>query len=329
MGNGHSKGGKKKKKDLVKEGSGLVDDPPSEQPELENGDLQREGLKLFYKDRSRRRDVTKDLAKERGTTSRDCGDGELNGSSQGDGENVGDTNHVSPNEALQGNVRCTLQDGEDPVGAFGDSSLASDHVTGNKSDKVCGDIMAGEHNQTTADPVLVRSGMSSGDATGDASVTSDNVPVDVTSNVAVNAPGIVAVGIHGDVSSSAPYVPINIPGDAPRNVPFEGPGNVPDDVPVPSGLVLNHASRPVQAQQKKPTTGDDTSSDQEHTRSGKAPPQEQNEYISPNQSIPPTPPSKIESSSPSPMQIVSGVIHTKSAKDDDAENLKGRNYRVF
>ena len=313
MGNGHGKGGKKKKKDLVKEVTGLVEDPPREQSELGNGNLQLEGSELFRQERSRRRDVVKDLAKQCSTTSHDCGDGELNVGSQGD---------VSPNEATQDNVRCTLQNGEDPVGAFGESRLATDHVTSNKSDIVCGDIMAGEHNKETADPELVQPDMSTGDATGNAV---GNIPVEVPGSAPINVPGNTPVNIPGNVTDDIPSTfPVNVSCNVPDHVETDGDIS---SVCVQSGVVPKHVSCPNQtipsmasAQKKTPTTGDDISSQSDETRS---------EYISSNQFTQPTPPAKIESSSPTPMQLVSGLNNTKSADDGETENLKGRNNRVF
>ena len=287
-------------------GDGNEDKKKKKEPELENGYLRQEGSELFHQDRSKRRNVVKSLAQQHGTTSRDCDNGELNSGCQADGRNASDLNHVSPNEAKQGNSVCTLQSGEDPVCTFSDSSLASDPVTDNKSDKVCGDHVTG----ATADPELVTSSMSTGDATGN---VVGNVPVDNPRNAPV-------------------YVSAY---DSPTAVPDDVPGNVPDDVETPgdisgicapSGVVPKHAMRPNQtvptmgaAQKKTPTIGEDISSEPDKTRS---------ESILSSQSSQPTPPSKIESSSPTPMQLVSGVNHTKSTEDHDTENLKGRNGRV-
>lgn len=373
MGNGHGKAEKKKKKDLLKEGTGLVDDQPPEQSELENGDLQQKGSELFQQDwsrrrvivkdlarqcgttshdsdngelnvdcqgdggngdvqqkgpelfhqeQSRRRDVAKDLAKQHGTTSHDCNNGELNADCPGDAENAGNINQVSPNEAIQGNVKCTLRNGEDSVGAFGDSSLMSDCVTGNKSDKVCGDHVTGEQNKTTADPEVVKSGMSTGDATGNAI---GNVPGEVLGAVPIDNSRNTPVDVHTNVSDDIPgAVLVNVPSNVSDNV--ETPGNI-SGVCVQSGVVPKHALCPSQTvpgmvsiQKKTPTTGDDITSEPDETRA---------EHFSSNKSIPPTLPSKIESGTPTPMQMVSGVDYTKSTKDDDTENLKGRNNRGF
>ena len=318
MGNGHGKGEKKKKKDLVKEGTGHVDDPSREQSELENGDLQQKGSELFHQERSRRKDVVKSLVKQHGTTSHDCDNAELNADCQGDARNGGDLNHVSPIEAIQGNEVCTLHNGDDPVGTFGDSSLVSDHVTGNKSDKVCGDHVAGEHNKTTADP---EPGMNTGDATGN---TVANVSGEVLGDVATDIPRNAAVDVPANIRNDiTATVPVNVPGNVPDDV--ETPGNI-SGVCAQSGVLSKYAMCPNQsvpgmgsAQKKTPTTGDDITSEPDETRA---------EGISSTQSIQLTPPSKIESSSPMPMQIVSGVNHTESAKDD-TENVKGRNNRVF
>ena len=309
MGNGHGKGERKKKKDLVKEGTGLVDDAP----QLENGDLQQKGSELFDQERSRRRDAVKLLAKQHGTASLDCDNDELNADCQGDVRNGGESNHVSPNETTQGNVVCTVQNGEDPVGTFGDPSLASDSVTGNKSDEVCGDHVTGEHNKATADPELVDPGMNTGDATGN---TVSNVPGEVLDEVPI------------DVQRNAPDdIPANV-----KEIPGTVPVDVPDDVETfgvcaQSGVAPKYALCPNQsvpgmctAQKKTPTIGDDITSEPVETRS---------DSISSTQSSQPTPPSKIESSSPTPMQIVSGLNNTKSAKDDVTENVKGRNNKMF
>ena len=359
MGNSHGKAEKKKKKELVK------DDPQREQSELENGDLQQQGSELFQRDflkrrdrtrdlvrqcgttshesdisklnvecqgyggngdlqqkgselfqeeQSRRRDVAKDFPKQRGTTSHESDSGELNVDCQGDAENVDDVNLVSPNEAIQSNVRCTLWNGEDPIGGFDDSSLVSDHVTGNKSSKVCGGLVTDEHDKATTDPELVKSGMSTGDATGNAvgnvsgevhaDVPTDrNAPVDIPAYGSDAIPGNVLVDVTG-----------NVTGNVADNV--ETPGNI-SGVCAQSEEVPKHVLYPnqtvpamVSTPKKKPTTGDDISSEPVETSS--------------EQSIPPTPPSKKESGTPTPMQIVSGVNHAKSSKDD-AENLKGRN----
>ena len=320
MGNGHGKGEKKKKKGLVKEGTGRVDDLSREQSELENGDLQK-GSELFHQERSRRIDVVKSLTKQHGTTSRDCDNVELNADCQDDARNGGDLNHVSPNEAKQGNVVGTLQNGDNPVDTFGDSSLASDCVTGNKSEKICGGHVTGEHNKATADPEQVEPAMSTGDATGNTvgNVPSEDlgdVPTDISRNAAVNIP----TNIRDDITVK---VPVSVSGNVLDDV--ETPGNI-SGVCAPSGVVPKYALCPNQSvpgmgstQKKTPTTGDDITSERDETRS---------EGVSSTQSIQPTPPPKIESSSPMPMQIVPGVNNTKSAKDD-TESVKGRNNRVF
>ena len=322
MGNDHGKGGKKKKKDLAKEGTGLVDDPPREQSQLENGDLRQKGSELFHQELSRRRDVVKFLAKQHGTASRDCDDGELNADCQSDAMNEGDLNHVSPNEATQGNIVCSLQNGEDPVVTFGDSSLASDCVRGNKSDKVCGDHVAGEHNKATADPELVEPGMNTGDATGN---TVSNVPGEVLGDAPIDIQRNVPVDIPADVEDGIPgTVPVYVPGNVPDDVETLGnisgvcaqSGMVPKDPLCPNQSVPGMGS----AQKKTPTTGDDKTSEPDQTRS---------ESTSSTQSIQQTPSSKIESSSPTPMQIVSGLNHAKSTKDDVTENVKGRNNWLF
>lgn len=309
MGNGHGKGEKKKKKDLEKKATGHVDDAPRGKVEVENGDLQHEGTQLFHQERSRRRDVVKDLAKQRSSPALpDCGDGEFNACSQGD---------VSP-EAIQDGVR------------YCDSSLASN----NKSDMVCGDIMAGEHNKTTTGPELVESGMGSGGSTGNAV---GNIPVEVLGDVPVDVPGNNHVGIPANITDDIPdTVPNdaagNVTGDILSTVPDDASANNSDHVETPgdisgvcgSGVVPKHASLPnqtipdmVSTQKKMPTTGDDFSGEPEETGP---------ECISSYQSTQPTPPSKIELNSPSPMQLVSGV---KPKNDGEKENLKGRNNRVF
>jgi len=360
MGNGHGKGEKKKKKDLEKKATGHVDDAPRGKVEVENGDLQQEGTQLFHQERSRRRDVVKDLAKQCSSPALpDCGDGELNVGSQGD---------VSP-EAIQGGVR------------YCNSSLACS----NKSDMVCGDIMAGEHNKTTTSPELVESGMGSDGSTGNAV---GNIPVEVLGDVPVDVPGNNHVDIPANVTDD---IPDTVPNDAPGNVtgdisgtvpvdvlanvtdgihdtasvdaaanviddirdtvPADAAANVTDDilrtvpddasannsdhVEIPgdisgvcgSGVVPKHASLPnqtipgmVSTQKKTPTTGDDFSGEPDETGP---------EYISSYQSTQPTPPSKIESSSPAPMQLVLGVDHAKPENNGEKENLKGRNNRVF
>ena len=356
MGNGHGKGEKKKKKDLAKKATGLVDDPPRGKLEVENGDLQQEGTQLFHLDQSRRRDVLKDLAKQHSSPALpDCGDGELSVCSQGD---------VSP-EAIQGGVR------------YCDSSLACS----NKSDMVCGDVMAGEHNQTTTGPELVESVMGSGGSTRN---TVGNIPVevlgDVPGNTHVDIPANVTDDIPDTVPNNAPgnvtgdisgTVPVDVlanvtdgirdtasvdaaanvtddicdtvPGDAAANitddilctVPDDASANNSDHVETPgdisgvcgSGVVPKHASDPnqtipgmVSTQKKTPTTGDDFSGEPDETGP---------ECISSYQSNQPSPPPKIESGSPSPMQLVSGVDQAKPENNGEKENLKGRNNRVF
>lgn len=243
MGNGQSKGGKKKKKDHVKEGARLDDGSPSGPQELENGDLQQQGSELFYKDRSRRKDVTKDLLKQIGTASRDCGKGESNAGCQGDDRNLGDC-HASPSKAKQGDAGFTVQDGKDLIGAFGNSSLANGHAAGNESERICGDTVTDEYNQ--ADPVLVDQGLSPGGHPGDAprdvaAGTSGNIPasapIDVPSNASGGAPRDMAAGTSGTVLASAPVdVPDNacgnVPGDAPRDVTVGASGTVPASAPV-------------------------------------------------------------------------------------------------
>jgi len=342
MGNSHGKAEKKKKKELVQ------GDPQREQSELENGDLQQQGSELFQRDFLKRRDRTRDLASQCGTTSHEsdisklndecqgdggngdlqqkgselfqeeqsrrrdvarCGtkshesdNGELNVDCQGDAENVDDVNLVSPNEAI-------------PIGAFDDSSLVSDHVTGNKSSKVCGGgLVTDEHDKASTDPELVKSGMSTGDATGNAvGNVSGEVHADVPTDR--NAPGdIPAYGSDAIPGNVLVDVTGNVTGNVADNV--ETPGNI-SGVCAQSEEVPKHVLYPnqtvpamVSTPKKKPTTGDDISSEPVETSS--------------EQSIPPTPPSKKESGTPTPMQIVSGVNHAKSSKDD-AENLKGRN----
>ena len=355
MGNSHGKAEKKKKKDLVK------DDPQREQLDLENGDLHQQGSELFRQDVQRRRDMAKGLARQCGTTSleRDIGElnvdcqgdggnddlqqrgtelyrqdllrrrdvakdltkqhgtishesdvGELNVDRQGDTKNVGDINQVSANEA-----RCPLGNVEDPIGSFDDSSLVSDHVSGNKSSEVCGGHVTEEHDKETTDPELVESGTSSGDASGN---TVGNVPGEtpgdfpIDGNAPVNVPANGGDDIHGTVL-------VSVTGNVPDNV--ETPPNI-SGVCAQSEEVTKHALHAnqivpsmVSTQKKTPTTGVDISSEPFEIRS--------------EQSIPPTPPSKIESGTPTPMQIVSGVDNTKSSKEDDTENLKGRNGRVL
>ncbi len=352
MGNGQSQGVKKKKKGHVKEGAHLDDGSLSGPQELENGDLQHEGLDQFYKDRSRRKDVTKDLFKQIGMASHDCG--------KGDDRNLSD-NHASPNKAIPGDVGFAVQDGKDPIDAVGDSSLANGHAAGNESDRISGDTVPDESIQT--DHVLVDPGLSPaghpcgaprdvaistsgnvpasapGDAPGDVAVdTSGDVPDNAPSNASGNNSGVaarnVAISPTGNAPASAPDVgPCDVygdnPGTGPENASVKTPGDIPVG-PAQSGLVPNPSSYPLQAnptQQKMSTTGNNTSSS-EQTRSGKAPPQEQNEYISDttsDQSIPTIPQSKTEFSTPSTMEIVPGVP-TKPSKDKDAESLKGENY---
>ena len=350
MGNGQGKGGKKKTKNLVKEGTQLDEDSPSRPEEMENSDLQQEGLDLFEKDRSRRRDVLKDLVNQSGTYSHEGGDGHLLASSQDGVRNVSDDNHASSNEVRQGDVRSTVQVGKHPIGVLVDSSLANGHVTGNASGKNCGESVLINPGLSPSDHPGVTPGTDAPDGTsgrgpldvpnsahgntpsdvpsnvpgGTTQGTPDDLLVDAFANVTIDGPGSVA----GSAPSGAPCdIRSDISGDGAANVPVEPPGNI--SVPAPSSLLPNPppscTDQVDSAQKKMPTEGDGTSINLQQTRSGKAPPQEQNDY----QSIPPTPKSEIESKTPSAMQFVPGIDGgTKSSKDNDAENLKGENYRV-
>ena len=350
MGNGQGKGGKKKTKNLVKEGTQLDEDSPSRPEEMENSDLQQEGLDLFEKDRSRRRDVLKDLVNQSGTYSHEGGDGNLHASSQNGERNISDDNHSSSIEVRQGDGRSTVQVGKDPIGVFVDSRLANGHVTGDVSGKNCGesvlinpglspsnhprvtpgtDIPDGAFGRGPVDVPNSAHGNAPGDVPsnvpgGTTQGTPEDLLVGAFANVTINGPGSVAGSAP---SGSLCDIRSDISGNGFADVPVEPSGSI--SVPAPSSLFPNPPpSCPDQvdsAQKKMPTEGDGTSIYLEQSRSGKAPPQEQNDY----QSFPPTPQSEIESKTPSVMQFVPGIHGgTKSSKGNDSENLKGENHRV-
>lgn len=328
MGNGPSKGGKKKKKDHVKEGTRLGDDSPSGPQELENGNLHEEGSDLFLKDRSRRQNVAREIL-----TLRSSGKGESNASSLEGDRNVGD-NHASPNEGTQGDERFTVQEGKDLISTSGVSSLANGQVSTNESNGNCGDYVAGEVNPT--DPVPVGPGvpvMAPGTAPAHTSGASPgNAPVHASGPTPVTAAGTAPFDVAVGTSSNGH---VNVPHDVLGDISSTVPGNAFTETPSNiSGVVtqsclepnpLFHPSQANPAQLKMPTAGNNSSKNTEQTRSRKAQPEEQIDISDtiPDQSIPPTRQSEIEFSSPSVMQIVPG-IHTKPA-----ENLKGENYRVF
>ena len=81
----------------------------------------------------------------------------------------------------------------------------------------------------------------------------------------------------------------------------------------------------VQPTVKVPSTGDDLSQEGKES-SKKAEPQEQNEYsscVASNQPTSLTPQSKVESSTPSGMQIVPGITNKSGVSEEGAEKLEG------
>ena len=229
MGNGPSKGGNKKKKDHIKEGTHFDDDSPSGPQELENGNLHEEGSELFLKERSRRKDLAREIR-----TLHSSGKGESNASSLEGDRSVGD-NHASPNESTQGDERFTVQEEKDLISTSGVSSLANGQVNTHESDGNCDDIVAGEVNLT--DPVPGGTGPNPGDhpvaALGTTPVHASGAsPV----TVPVTAPGTAPAHTSG---ASPVAVPVTAPGTAPAHASGSAPVTVPVTAP---GTAPVHAS---------------------------------------------------------------------------------------
>ena len=151
MGNAHTKGGKKKEKDLETGGTCLDSDPPRLPQEVENGDVEQteEGLRQFTEEKGKRQERMRDIGKlmnksqephldaerqenvedastyqtvnHNGTLPSDCGEDVLNAASEGNGNSIND-NDTSPQEATQDERERDLS------GTCGDSHQDHSHV---------------------------------------------------------------------------------------------------------------------------------------------------------------------------------------------------------
>lgn len=337
MGNGHTKGGKKKKKDLLKEVTCHDDDPTSFQQELENGDLNKtlevEGSRQFLEEKSRRRDLLKDLGKLKiksqeppenaaginpcssGAPSSDCGVSQVNAGTQSDGRHIDDNNSL-PQKAVQDDLTCKVQDGNDSNGPFDDQGhdLVDSPHPRSESDRVPDDVPTGGPGQVDDEP----------------SDASESVHHGVPNNV---PPGLALIhdALEGNSNGATVGATSSSPGLSP-NRGLEGHcdgANVDAASSSPGQINAGLTPDPLQASVTNPAQ--QKMGNAETTRSGKALPQEQgyqeqNEYVldtTSNQSIPPTPQSKTEFSTPPAMQIVPGLTQRMFTKDSDAEKLKG------
>jgi len=181
----------------------------------------------------------------------------------------------------------------------------------------------------------------------------ETVPQEVPNNAQPSGP---SQRVNGSSPVNEPTLQaIDAPDGAPQEHPSNAPPRRPNGTLNDPLLLSNHghdsnraqegspsgnqstASNPaiaipdpkiVQPIVKVPSTGDDLSQEEKES-SKKAEPQEQNEYrscVASNQPTSLTPQSKVESSTPSGMQIVPGITNKSGVNEEGAEKLKGTKY---
>ena len=370
MGNGHGKGhksGERKKKPPAKESSSLDGDLNGDLKQAKDGerlflekqakrkDLLKDVRRLYIKSKETVSDVENPRPKNPSGSSSMPSDHDIN---EHDNGIVQGDNCMSHNDTSQDGLRSRTHDGEEPDDTVNDIQshsqrpLYTAHLPGSESNRVSFDTAPGGlpagNNMPLNHPAL----------------SNDNAPEIIPPafhrDVLPSGPSHIMNGSF----------PVHEPGPNASNVservPKEGHSNVQPvdhDVHVEPGVPPNHAFEndsnrgPVCSSSDVQSTaittdimnlpdhtdarpcvmatalGDDPRNNSEEKSSKKAIPQEQTEYVSDvtlNQPISLTPQAKIESSTPSGMQIVPGLTENSSVNKEkvtreEAESMTGGN----
>ena len=260
MGNDHSKGSnsgeRKKKKQHAKESTTLGD--LSNVQERENGDQQKvskEGARLFWEEKAKRKDFAKDLNErlkiksekpvseaERQEAENRAGSNSLSSSNDtvmhNNAVNQGDKRDMNHGPPPQDSFRSKMDNGNEPDGSLIDrglnqSPLSATHTPGNESNRVYGGVLLGGP-EINGDPVP--SNMSDL-AT---SVNPETLPQAVQNNTSLVGPSQIMNGsfpdnnpepIHDEPTEVVPQEVHNSAPPSGTNGPHSDPGMVSNQAP--------------------------------------------------------------------------------------------------